>query len=232
VQEQNFSRGSAVLVHGRWGHPEDWYLVSGPLQSAGIQVVTADLPSHRSTDAGLAEDAAEVRAAIQACEPPVVAAGWSYGGEVLSVAAAGEQTVSRLIYVADIPQPVGFSDDGSWLEGDPHIIVGADRRFVPDNDWWLNEGDGTTFTPDIRRHFRTHPRRWVTRGTLGPQTDAAWLNMATTVLIGRHDPLLSEADKFRAAAQFDDLRVLDTDHFVIFRYPGVVVDLIMEALAG
>jgi hypothetical protein len=62
-------------VHGRWGHPEDWYLVSGPLQSAGIQVVTADLPSHRSTDAGLAEDAAEVRAAIQACEPPVVAAG-------------------------------------------------------------------------------------------------------------------------------------------------------------
>jgi pimeloyl-ACP methyl ester carboxylesterase len=57
--------------------------------------------------AGLVEDAAEVRDAIRACAPPVAAVGWSYGGSVIGVAATGDASVSRLIYVNDVPRPAG-----------------------------------------------------------------------------------------------------------------------------
>lgn len=79
-----------MLVHGLWGCPVDWRRVRGLLEDADVQVITADLPSHRTPTAGLAEDAAEVRDAIRACAPPVAAVGWSYGGSVISLAAAGE----------------------------------------------------------------------------------------------------------------------------------------------
>ena len=46
------ARGSAVLVHGLWGYPDDWQWVRPLLEAEGIQVVTPDLPSERSSSAG------------------------------------------------------------------------------------------------------------------------------------------------------------------------------------
>ncbi|KHL05600.1 alpha/beta fold hydrolase [Sinomonas humi] len=72
---------------------------------SGFDVVAPDLPSHR-LNAGLLEDAEEVKSAIRGCAGPVVVAGWSYGGDVIGLAAAGEENVVRLVYVSSIPQPV------------------------------------------------------------------------------------------------------------------------------
>ncbi len=92
--------GGAVLVHGLWVRPVDWRWVGRLLEDADVQVITPDLPSHRTSTAGLADDAAEVREAIRACTPPVAVVGWSYGGSVISLAAAGEGMVARLIYTS------------------------------------------------------------------------------------------------------------------------------------
>ena len=94
-----------MLVHGAWGNPGDWQWVQRPLENRGVHVSVPDLPSHRSASAGLAEDAKEVRAAIQGSPSPVVVVGWSYGGTVIGPAAMGESSVVRLIYVADIRNP-------------------------------------------------------------------------------------------------------------------------------
>jgi hypothetical protein len=40
------------------------------------------------------------------------------------------------------------------------------------------------------------------------------------LLIGERDNLLSEADR-KWAKDLDDVRVIDTDHFIIFRHPEV-----------
>jgi pimeloyl-ACP methyl ester carboxylesterase len=118
----------------------------------------------------------------------VAAVGWSYGGSVISLAAAGEDSVSRLIYIADIPRPAGFpGEDLGWIDADPHALVHSDGRFVLDNDYWLNQGYGRTFPAEFNRHLRDHPRRLVTRATLGPQPEAAWETTPTTVLIGERD---------------------------------------------
>ena len=107
---------------------------------------------------GLVDDAAQVRQVIRSCPPPVVVVGWSYGGTVIGVAAAGEATVSRLIYVASVPMDVSVhAGDISWLENHPHIIVRPDGTNVLDNDWWLNEEKGASFSAEVAEHLRRHP---------------------------------------------------------------------------
>jgi hypothetical protein len=50
------------------------------------------------------------------------------------------------------------------------------------------------------------------------------------VLIGERDNLLSEADRKWAAEHLNHVRVIDVDHFIIFRHPEVVAQLVLEAL--
>ena len=98
-----------------------------------------------------------------------------------------------------------------------------------DNDLWLKD-DGGTFPEQVHRHFRDHPRRLVTRATHAAQPEAASETTPTTVLIGESDNLLSKADRKWAEEHLDDVRVIDTDHFIIFRHPKVVAQLVLEAL--
>jgi pimeloyl-ACP methyl ester carboxylesterase len=225
------ARGSAVLVHGGWGNPDDWRQVGRLLEDAGVHVRTPDLPSHRSATAGLADDAAEVRDAIRSCSPPVVVVGWSYGGTVISMAAAGEASVTRLIYVSASPmRPNDHPDDLSWVDQDPHIIARDDGTFILDNDWWLNEEAGTTFPHDVVEHLRRHPRRPVSRETAQPQTAAAWQTIPSTVLMGRDDQLVPQNERQWAINNLEDVRFLDSDHFIIFRAPDLVSSAVLEAL--
>jgi hypothetical protein len=48
----------------------------------------------------------------------------------------------------------------------------------------------------------------------------------------RQDQLLSDEQRSWATAQLDDVRVLETDHFVIFRDPDSVSRAVIQALAG
>ena len=224
--------GDAVLVHGLWGNPGDWRWVRRILEDSNVQVHVPDLPTHRSSTATLADDADEVRQAIRSCSPPVVVVGWSYGGRVISIAADGETSVVQLVYVADIPKPPSSQgEDDNWLDDDPHILTGPDGMCVLDNEWWLNEEAGATFPREVQQHCREHPRRPATRTTLtDPQTTAAWQTIATTVLAGRSDPLLTDAERRWATDHLDDVRLLDTDHFIIFRQPEVVATAVLEAM--
>lgn len=225
-------RGSAVLVHGGWGNPEDWRWVRQLLESAGVHVEAPDLPSHRSADAGLEEDAEEARQAIRACPAPVVAVGWSYGGAVIGAAVTGEPSVIRLLYVAAIPWlPDGAPADLSWLE-DPHILVGGGTH-VLDNEWWLNEEAGTTFTQGVRRHLRQQPRRPMSLRTESPSkitTIPPWETIPTTVLLGLDDDLVPAEEREIAKQCTNDVRLVETDHFIIFRQPELVSKVIIDAL--
>jgi pimeloyl-ACP methyl ester carboxylesterase len=221
--------GSVVLVHGLWGNPQDWLWVSELIEHAGAVVVAPDLPSHRYPQAGLLEDADEVRAAIRAAVRPVVVAGWSYGGTVISIAADGEQSVTRLVYVSNVPSAArdfGFTD---WIDEDPEVITYEDGTFVLDNEWWLNEEAGTTFPPEVLSHLRHHPRRRASRKSMSdPQPTTAWRSIPSTVVLGRLDDQPGANDVEGAAAKVPDVRVLECDHFTIFREPASVARAILD----
>jgi pimeloyl-ACP methyl ester carboxylesterase len=228
--------GSAVLVHGGWGNPEDWQWVAKILRQAGVEVATPDLPSHRSPTAGVAEDVAEVRQAIRDLRPPVVLVGWSYGGVVITRTAAEEPSLRHLVYLATIPETGApdseFANVVAFFEQDPHIDVRPDGTCVLDNDWWLNEEAGATFPEEVRAVLAEHPRRPSSLKTLQPPpTTPAWETIPSTVLLGRQDSLMSDEERQGAKSLRADVRVLDTDHFIPFRQPEIIAQTILEALA-
>ena len=93
---------TVVLVHGSWHGPWAWDKVVPLLEAEGIPVLAPRLPSMGATRAergDLHDDAAAVQAAIAEAGGPVVLVGHSYGGAVITEAAAGNARVQRLVYL-------------------------------------------------------------------------------------------------------------------------------------
>jgi pimeloyl-ACP methyl ester carboxylesterase len=89
-----------VLVHGAFAESASWSPVIEQLQSRGLGVVAAANPLR-----SLAGDAAYLRDVVGSLGTPVVLAGHSYGGMVITEAAAHNAAVLALVYVA------GFAPD-------------------------------------------------------------------------------------------------------------------------
>ena len=62
-----------------------------------------------------------------------------------------------------------------------------------------------------------------------PSELSAWIP-PTTVLIGELDNMLSEADRKWAEEHSNDVRVIDTDHLIIFRHPELVAQRVLNFL--
>ncbi|MFB4319262.1 alpha/beta fold hydrolase [Actinomadura sp. 21ATH] len=94
-------RPIAVLVHGAFAESASWNGVIERLRERGLDAVAAGNPLR-----GVAGDGAYVRDVISAIGRPVVLVGHSYGGMVITEAAAGHPAVRALVYVgAFTPEP-------------------------------------------------------------------------------------------------------------------------------
>jgi len=90
---------SVVLVHAAWTDGSSWNKVTEELQRKGLKVVAAQIPLTSFTD-----DVAVLKKVLLRQKGPVVLAGHSYGGAVITAAAAGNANVKALVYKAQ-PYP-------------------------------------------------------------------------------------------------------------------------------
>lgn len=104
-------RPTIVLVHGAFADGSAWARVIPLLERAGYPVVAVQNPL-TSFDA----DVATTRRALDAQPGPVVAVGHSYGGAVITQAAAGSDRVRALVYVAAFAPDAGETVGGRWGE--------------------------------------------------------------------------------------------------------------------
>ena len=95
---------TVVLVHGAFAESASWNGVVADLQRRGYPVVAVANPLR-----GLQPDAAYVRSVLDSLSGPVVVAGHSYGGSVMSEAADGANGVTGLVYVASFQLDIGES---------------------------------------------------------------------------------------------------------------------------
>ncbi|MBJ2121482.1 alpha/beta hydrolase [Arthrobacter sp. MSA 4-2] len=93
-----------VLVHGAFAESASWNDVIARLQEHGVTAVAAANPLR-----SLAGDAAYVRDVIASVGGPVVLVGHSYGGLVITEAAARNDAVVGLVYVAAFVPETGQS---------------------------------------------------------------------------------------------------------------------------
>lgn len=141
-QTEKNDKPTVVLVHGAFADATSWGKVIPILLEKGINVIAVQNP----TDS-LANDVAAVNRALEAVAGPVVLAGHSWGGVVITEAGVHEK-VGALVYVsafapsenqsindlfADYPQPEWFgavsADSGGFLKISPE---GFGKYFAQD----------------------------------------------------------------------------------------------------
>ncbi len=134
-----------VLVHGAWHGPWAWETMTPLLDERGIPWIAPSLPSAHDDVAGTADLAADAAAVVHAARDrgPVVLVGHSYGGVVITEAAASLE-VTELAYIAALVPRIGESAtdcsrrvrtrtlldeamrvEGPWLALDPDAAVAA-----------------------------------------------------------------------------------------------------------
>ncbi len=86
---------TVILVHGAFAESSSWNGVADELAGAGHRVIAYANPLR-----GIADDAAGLTELVRATDGPVVLAGHSYGGTVLTNVPAGAGDIVGLVYVA------------------------------------------------------------------------------------------------------------------------------------
>src|SRR5713101_9013555 len=89
------SKPTIVLVHGAWADASGWYDVTLALQARGYKVVAV-----QNSLFSYAKDIETTKRVLAAQQGPLVVVGHSYGGAVITAAAAGNSNVKSLVYVA------------------------------------------------------------------------------------------------------------------------------------
>jgi pimeloyl-ACP methyl ester carboxylesterase len=85
---------NVLLVHGAWADGSCWSKVIPLLQAKGLRVTAAQIPLTSFED-----DVAVTRRLLSTMPSPTVLVGHSYGGAVITAAAADAPNVKALVYI-------------------------------------------------------------------------------------------------------------------------------------
>jgi pimeloyl-ACP methyl ester carboxylesterase len=230
---------TVVLVHGAGSGAWTWRDVRAGLGGKGIESRAVDLPSCTNADpsVGLHEDAELVRSVIDDVGGNVVLVGNSYGGAVISEAAAGHPAVKRLVYLAAFmpveTEPLmqqlmgavteGFNDgvnirDDGLIEFDLETELRvALQQAPPDQIEWV-------------RANGARPMSFGSDPNLAPAA-AAWETIPSTCVVCTEDlSIRPEAQREWAKTRAGDFVEWPSDHCPQHSHPDLVIDL-LERLA-
>jgi pimeloyl-ACP methyl ester carboxylesterase len=98
------NKPTIVLVHGAFADSSSWNQVISHLEKHGYPVLAVANPLR-----GVKRDGDYVRRAVKDIKAPIVLVGHSYGGSVISDAAAGMENVQALVFVAAFAPEIGES---------------------------------------------------------------------------------------------------------------------------
>ncbi len=222
------AKATIVLVHGAFADATGWQAVIPLLQQDGYKVVAV-----QNAMASLAGDVETTRRLIDAQSGPMVVVGHSYGGAVITGAAAGNPNVKALVYLAafapEAGEPIGafgdkypadlgkalVTDAGGYLSVDPakfHAVFAAD---VP-----KREADiaAVTQKPII--------------GTIFGQSvpAAAWKTIPSWYVVTTQDHAINpDLERFYAKRMKARTTEIASSHVVFISHPREVVKVITEA---
>jgi pimeloyl-ACP methyl ester carboxylesterase len=210
----------AVLVHGAWHGAWCWDGVVAELKYRGIASTAVELPL-----TGLAADVATARIAIEAAAPGSVVIGHSYGGSVISLAAAGVPGIARLIYLAaflaeadadtlamitpELGQAIRAEDDGS-ITVDP---ASAAEVFYGDAE------------PDVVAEMVSRLRPLTLDLAAPPGVEVAWKSVPATYVVCSSDRAIQVDAQRQMARRAETVLEWPTDHSPFLTRPAAVAEL-------
>jgi pimeloyl-ACP methyl ester carboxylesterase len=232
------AKPTIVLVHGAWADGSSWSKVTRRLQRAGY---TVDVPPNLLR--GLKGDSDYLAAYLTTIKGPIVLAGHSYGGAVITNAATANAAVKALVYVdAYIPDQgesalqLTSAKPGSGLDPKTSFIPLSYPGAVGDDvDLYLTPtAVRTTFAQDVsatRQAVLAAAQRPVTGSALGsPSGPPAWKSIPSWAVIGTEDRVIPPAEQVvmtdRAHAKTTKV---DASHVSMISRPDAVTKVIVDA---
>jgi pimeloyl-ACP methyl ester carboxylesterase len=223
------SRPTILLVPGAWHGAWMWEGVERELVARGWPVQTIELPSTAERDgprAGLYDDAEVVRRRVKEIATPIVIVAHSYGGAVVSEAAAGLPNVRHIVYVCAFALDVGETLL-SVIGGEPPPF------FDIQDDVVLLQGARELFFHDVPTEIAdaaiTKLRPWSWTAVNEPLTAAAWRTVPSTYVVCDRDPSFPAAGQEFFASRAEIVRHLPSSHSPALSMPSALTDLIVES---
>ena len=228
---------TVVLVHGAFADSSSWNGVVRDLLRDGYPVVAAANPLR-----GLHSDAEYVRSVLDSVPGPIVLAGHSYGGSVMSEAADGDQDVKALVYIASFAPDKGESTSALAAKF-PGGQLGEALNQVPVNvpgagagtDLYIKQDQfQRVFAADVPRRetaLMAATQRPITSAALDETaTRTAWKSIRSWFMVTRQD-LAIPAASMRFMAKRANARTVEINasHAVTVSEPEAVAGLIDEA---
>jgi pimeloyl-ACP methyl ester carboxylesterase len=219
-----------VLAHAAWFDGSSWNKVIFELQQRGHRAIAAQLPL-----TSLTADVETVRRLVARQKGPVILAGHSYGGAVITAAGAGTDNVEALVYVSAIVPDQAETVGQIFGRTAPHPKAPA---LQPDADgfFWLDVDDfRNAVTPDTSREETAQleaVQRPINVKCLDePLGKAAWHEKPSWFLIAENDRMLSpDTQRFTAERMRSTVVSLPVDHVPLTSKPKAVVEIIEKAL--
>jgi pimeloyl-ACP methyl ester carboxylesterase len=234
-------RPTVVLVHGAWADASSWNGVTESLLAAGYDVRAIANPVE-----DLTTDAEYVADFLNSLTGPVVLVGHSYGGSVITNAAAGSRTVKALVYVDAAAPDVGetngsLSGTDSVLNRKPETELfdklpypgappGADDLYLQKDIFIQN------FANDLPADVAT--RLWASQRTAStkafdtPSQHAAWKTIPSWYFISSGDQIITPTSEMAMAKRAHSRITLfpGGSHLTLISHPNAVTEIIRAAI--
>lgn len=229
-----------LLVHGAWSGGWCWARLQTELDRLGVASYSMDLPGHGASPLPLGDLAGDARAvadAAAAIGPETVLVGHSYGGAVITGAAA-LSPVSHLVYIAAFAL-----DDGESVNG---FLRAAPRHRVELADAIQPAEDGTStldpkligplFYPTLSeteqealtsRHS-PQPNAAMTQAVVGSPREST----PSTYVLCQRDRVVHPEHQRIMAARCDEVIELDRDHYPYVEEPTESARIIARLAAA
>lgn len=230
------SKPTIVLVHGAFAGSSSWNGVIGELARDGYPVTAAAVPLR-----SLKGDAQYVSSLVTSIAGPVVLVGHSYGGEVISVAAADLSNVKALVFVSGFAPDIGESASslsarfptgtlGSTLAPPVKLADGSADLYI------LQSQYRKQFAADVRKADAVQmavTQRPIAESALAEPAQAnAWRRLPSWFVWGSLDQNIPAAlSKFMAdrASAREAVEIQGASHVVMISHPRDVAAMIKRA---
>jgi pimeloyl-ACP methyl ester carboxylesterase len=225
-----------VLVHGAFAESASWNKVVTRLLAKGYPAIAVANPLR-----GLRNDSDYVAAVFHGIKGPVVAVGHSYGGSVITDAAASSPNVKALVFVAGVAPDKGESVSalvgrfpGSTLGptlAAPVALPGGGKDLYIQQDKF--PAQFAADVPKTEAKLMAVTQRPVPESALNePSGPAAWRKVPSWFIFGSADRNIPKtAHRFMAqrASAKETIEIAGASHVVMMSHPNEVAALIRKA---
>ncbi|WP_319452263.1 MULTISPECIES: alpha/beta hydrolase [unclassified Mycobacterium] len=231
---------TVVLVHGAWADASSWNGEVTALEHKGYQVRAIANPLE-----DLTSDAATVASFLHTIDGPVVLVGHSYGGSVITEAAASSPNVKALVYVDAAAPDVGETN-GSLSGADsvlkhlpeeqlfdkvpyPGAPAGATDLYLR-KDVFL-EHFGNDLPADVATRLWATQRAASTAAFETPATAAGWKTIPSWYFISSGDQIITPTSEEAMAQRAHSTVTLfpGGSHLTLISHPDAVTAVIESA---